>query len=213
MEEVAPRGGRADDSELIPVVTTEIKLLTPDEARDEILVEELVRLVNRAYAVGEAGLWLEGTTRTMPDEIMEAIRSGGMLAATAEGRIVGCAYVHPLDAGTADLRLISTEPERWGSGVGRELVRSAEQLMRSRGMTTMQLELLVPKEWVHPDKDRLRDWYTHLGYRVVRSAPFEQIAAHLASQLATPCEFLVFRKPLARISGRASSSGCRGRSG
>lgn len=181
-------------------MTAEVKLLAAGEARDEILVEELVRLVNRAYAVGEAGLWLEGTTRTGPDEIVETIRSGGMLAATATGRIVGCAYVHPLDGGTADLRLVSTEPELWGSGVGRELVRSAEQLMRSRGMTTMQLELLVPKEWVHPAKARLRDWYTRLGYRVVRSAPFEQIAAHLASQLATPCEFLVFRKRLAPVS-------------
>jgi hypothetical protein len=35
-----------------------------------------------------------------------------------------------------------------------------------------------------------------LGYRVVRSAPFEEIASHLASQLATPCGFLVFRKSL-----------------
>jgi hypothetical protein len=69
--------------------------------------------------------------------------------------------------------------------------------MRSRGVTTMQLELLVPKGWVHPEKDRLRGWYTRLGYRVVRSAPFEQVAAHLASRLAAPCEFLIFRKPLA----------------
>jgi hypothetical protein len=29
------------------------------------------------------------------------------------------------------------------------------------------------------------------------SAPFEQVAAHLASQLAVPCEFLIFRKRLA----------------
>jgi hypothetical protein len=68
--------------------------------------------------------------------------------------------------------------------------------MRSRGVTTMQLELLVPKGWVHPEKDRLRAWYTRLGYRVVRSAPFEQVAAHLQSELATPCEFLIFHKPL-----------------
>jgi GNAT superfamily N-acetyltransferase len=177
-------------------VTAEIKPLTPDEARDEALVEELVRVINEAYAVGEAGLWLDGTTRTGPGEIAEAIRNGGMLAATLEGRIVGCAYVRPLDAGTADLGLISVAPERWGSGVGRQLVRSAEELMRSRGVRTMQLELLVPKGWVHPEKDRLRGWYTRLGYRVVRSAPFEQVAAHLASQLATPCEFLILRKPL-----------------
>jgi GNAT superfamily N-acetyltransferase len=98
---------------------------------------------------------------------------------------------------SADLGLVSTAPERWGGGVGRELVRSAEQLMRSRGVTTAQLELLVPKEWVHPEKERLRAWYTRLGYRVLRLAPFEQVAPHLASGLATPCEFLVFRKALA----------------
>ena len=186
------------------MATAEVKLLAPDEARDEVLVGELVRLINGAYAVGEAGLWLEGTTRTGPDEIAEAIRSGGMLTATREGRLVGCAYLRQLDAGTADLRLVAAAPDQWGSGVGRELVRSAEDLMRSHGMPTMQLELLVPKGWAHPEKERLRSWYTRLGYRVVRSAPFEQVAAHLASQLATPCEFLIFHKPLAEAPGRGA---------
>jgi len=178
-------------------MAAEIKLLAPDDAGDEVLAEELAGIVNAAYAVGEAGLWRDGATRITPGEIAEAIRSGGVLAATLEGRLAGCAYVRPLDADTADLGLVSAAPDRWGSGVGRELVRAAEELMRSRGATTMQLELLVPRGWVHPEKDRLRGWYTRLGYRVVRTAPFEQVAAHLAPQLAVPCEFLIFRKPLA----------------
>ena len=177
-------------------MTAEVNLLAAGEADNEAIAEELAGLINAAYAVGEAGLWLEGTTRTQPAEIAEAIRSGGVLAASLEGRRVGCAYVRPLDAGTADLALISAAPDEWGSGVGRELVRSAEELMRSRGVTTMQLELLVPKGWVHPEKERLRSWYTRLGYQVVRSAPFEQVAAQLAPQLATPCEFLIFHKRL-----------------
>lgn len=183
------------------MVRAEVKLLAPDQTRNEVLVEELVRIINGAYAVGEAGLWLEGSTRTGRGEIAAAIRSGGMLTATLEGRLVGCGYVRTLDAGTADLGLLAAAPESWGSGVGRELVRSAEELMRSRGVMTMQLELLVPKGWIHPEKKRLSDWYTRLGYRVVRSAPFEHLAAHLASQLATPCEFLVFHKPLAELPG------------
>ncbi len=183
------------------MVTAEVALLGPDDARDEALVADLVDLINAAYAVGEAGLWLEGTTRTGPGEIAEAIRSGGVLAAGLQGRLVGCAYLHPVDAHTADLGLISAAPDRWGSGIGRELVRSAEDLIRSRGVTTMQLELLVPKGWVHPEKARLRGWYNRLGYEVVRSAPFEEVAGHLASQLAVPCEFLIFRKPLADAPG------------
>ncbi len=186
------------------VVTAEVKPLAPDAAGDEALVGELVRIINAAYDIGEAGLWLEGATRTRPDEIAEAIRTGGMLAARLEGRLVGCAYVRPLDGDTADLGLISTAPDYWGNGIGSDLVRSAEELMRSRGVTTMQLELLVPKGWVHPEKDRLLSWYTRLGYAVVRSAPFEQVAAHLASQLAAPSEFLIFRKRLADAPGRGA---------
>jgi GNAT superfamily N-acetyltransferase len=178
-------------------VTAEVKLLAPDEARHAGLVNGLVHLVNRAYALGEAGLWLEGATRTEPSEMARLIRSGGILAATADGRLVGCASVRPLDSATADLGLMAAAPELWGSGVGGGLVRAAEELMRSGGVATMQLELLVPKEWTHPEKERLRSWYTRLGYRVVRTARFDEVAAHLVSQLATPCEFLVFRKPLA----------------
>jgi GNAT superfamily N-acetyltransferase len=104
-----------------------------------------------------------------------------------------------MDAATADLGLISTATDQWGGGVGSRLVRSAEDLMRSRGATTMQLEVLVPKGWSHPAKDRLRDWYTRLGYRVVGSAPLDQVAAHLAPQLATSCELLIFHKQLAEV--------------
>jgi GNAT superfamily N-acetyltransferase len=175
---------------------TEVKVLAAHTAGDEALVDQLVGLVNRAYARGEAGLWLDDATRTGPTEIGEAIRSGGMLAATSEGKLVGCVYLRRLDPTTADLGLLSVAPGQWGHGVGRELVRAAEQLMRSDGVTTMQLELLVPRGWVHPEKARVRAWYTRLGYRVVGSEPFDHVAAQLASQLRTPCEFLILRKPL-----------------
>lgn len=175
----------------------EVEVLAPDRAGDEALAGEVARIINAAYAVGEAGLWQEGATRTDPAEMADAIRTGGMLAATLEDRLVGCAFVRPLEEGTADLSLISADPEAWGSGIGRELVRSAEALMRSRGVATMQLELLVPKSGAHPEKNRLHDWYTRLGYRVVRTAPFDEVAAHLEPQLAKPCEFLIFRKELA----------------
>jgi GNAT superfamily N-acetyltransferase len=177
--------------------TPEVTLLTADKARDTTLVGDLVGIVNNAYAIGEAGLWQEGATRTSPTEIAEAIRSGGLLAATLDGLPVGCANVQPLAAETADLGLVSVSPERWGTGLGRQLVRTAEERMRQRGVTTMQLELLVPKGWDHPNKLRLRDWYTRLGYRVIRTVRFEQVAAHLEPQLATPCEFLIFHKSLA----------------
>jgi GNAT superfamily N-acetyltransferase len=177
-------------------VTAQVELLAHDAADDEAVVEELANLINAAYAIGEAGLWREGWTRTSPVGVADAVRGGGMLVATLDGRIVGCGCVRALDGRTADLGFVAAAPDQWGGGVGREIVRSAEELLRSRRLTTMQLDLLVPREWVHPEKDRLRGWYTRLGYRIVRTAPFEEMTEHEASLLATPCEFLVFQKAL-----------------
>jgi GNAT superfamily N-acetyltransferase len=177
-----------------------VELLPPGAAADEALVEELARMINVAYAAGEGELWQLGDPeRTTPAKTADTVRDGGMLVARLDGRVVGCGRLRPLDASSADLGLVCAVPDRWGSGVGREVVRFAEELMRSRGVAAMQLELLVPRDWVHPQKQRLREWYERLGYRVVRTAPFEEFTSSpgAAARLATPCEFLVFRKELA----------------
>jgi GNAT superfamily N-acetyltransferase len=177
-------------------VTAQLEVLPAGAADERALVEELVDLVNAAYAAGEAGLWLEGTERTTRGEVAGLIRRGQTVVARLGSRLAGCACLRPRDVRTAELGFVCAAPDHWGSGLGRKLVRFAEELARSRGVETMQLELLVPRGWVHPDKDRLRAWYERLGYGAVRSAPFDEVATHAASQLTTPCEFLVFRKPL-----------------
>jgi ribosomal protein S18 acetylase RimI-like enzyme len=177
-------------------MTLDVQVLAAGAADDEAVVVGLVRVINRAYAVGEEGLWLDGGARITPAEIAEAVRRGDIVAARLDGEIVACASVRMLDATTADLGLISVDPDRQGEGLGREVVRAAEELMHARGVATAQLEVLVPTGWVHPWKVRLREWYERLGYRVVRTAPFDEVAPQLRPHLATPCEFLIFRKPL-----------------
>jgi hypothetical protein len=44
-------------------VTPQVELLSADAANDEALVEELVSLINAAYAVAESGLWLGNRRR------------------------------------------------------------------------------------------------------------------------------------------------------
>jgi deazaflavin-dependent oxidoreductase (nitroreductase family) len=168
----------------------------PDAAGDRALVDELARIVNAAYAVAEAGLWVEGTVRTSSEQVAGHVRDGDLLVATVADRVVGCVRVTAIDDATAELGLLSTAPDQWGHGVGGELVRAAEDLARARGAGTMELVLLDPTDTAHPGKGRLRAWYEGLGYRFVRSAPTEEVSLHAAAELAAPCEWLVFRKPL-----------------
>jgi len=160
------------------------------------LAPELADVINAAYAAAEGDLFREDATRTTPAEVEEPIRAGAMLVAWANGRIVGCASVRPVDDGTTELGFVSALPDEWGCGVGRELVRAAEALARLRGATTMRLKLLVPSDGSHPQKDRLGAWYRRMGYEQFESLAFEDVSARSASELAVPCEFQVFRKRL-----------------
>jgi GNAT superfamily N-acetyltransferase len=157
----------------------------------------LTDLINTVYAEGEKGLWRDGAARTSEAEMADLIGRGEFAVARRDNRIVGCIRLQQLAPDVAELGMLAAAPEERGTGVGRELVRFAEQRARDRGLPTMQLELLVPRDWHHPTKEFLRAWYTRIGYRVVGSGEVADAHPNLAPLLATQCRFLVFHKSLA----------------
>jgi GNAT superfamily N-acetyltransferase len=101
-----------------------------------------------------------------------------------------------LDESTGEFGMLAADPARRGVGIGRELVRFAERTSRDTGCREMQLELLVPREWTHPSKVFLAEWYGRLGYRVTHHVDLAGDYPHLAPLLATPCDLFVYRKEL-----------------
>ena len=63
-------------------------------------------------------------------------------------------------------------------------------------MRAMRLELLVPQGWRHPTKEFLRSWYERRGYRTIGTSSMYDAYPHLAPLLATPCNLIVYEKPL-----------------
>jgi len=163
---------------------------------DTSLVNELASLVNRVYAIAEDGLWTAGTSRTTPEKIAQSIDVGQIAVAIASGRIVGVIQVRRLETGEGEFGMLVADHEHRKQGVGRELVRFAERWSQGQGLATMQLELLVPRQWRHPTKEFLKAWYSRIGYRPVRTGQFEHCYPELAPQLATPCDFVIYHKPL-----------------
>ncbi|WP_103339567.1 hypothetical protein [Amycolatopsis sp. CA-126428] len=72
---------------------------------------------------------------------------------------------------TGGLRMVAAGPARRGVGAEQELVRFAERARQATGCRERPLELLVPR-------DLAEDY------------------PHLAPSLATPCDFLIYRKDL-----------------
>ncbi|MFI5952527.1 GNAT family N-acetyltransferase [Cryptosporangium sp. NPDC051539] len=156
----------------------------------------LAALVNDVYRVAEEGLWPPGTTRTSTDEIAALTAAGELLVASLDGEIAGVVRVRTLDEGTGEFGMLAGSRTHRGAGVGTALIRAAEERARDAGRTTMQLEILVPRDWAHPSKEFLRAWYGRLGYRHRRNEPLALTYPHLAPLLATPCDLTVWSKPL-----------------
>lgn len=177
-------------------MSVEVQLLPANASSDTALVAELTDLINRVYAAAEEGLWVDGAARTTPEEVSALIRAGEIAVARLAGRLVGSVRVQRLESGAGEFGMLVTEPGHRGAGIGLRLVRFAEQLSMDRGVSTMQLELLVPRTWIHPTKQFLNDWYTRIGYRIVRVGTIEETYPNLAPLLATRCDFRIYHRDL-----------------
>ena len=184
-----------------PGLMIDIRMVPADAGMDATLVDELSALVNSVYAVAEEGLWADGTPRTTPERMAELIAAGQIAVARADERIVGAVQIRRLGTGEGELGMLVADPDHRGQGVGRELVRFAERWSHEQGLDTIQLEVLVPRQWSHPSKEFLKAWYSRIGYRPVRAGQFEESYPELAPLLATPCEFVIYHKSL-RTRGR-----------
>jgi GNAT superfamily N-acetyltransferase len=175
-------------------LNVEVELLPASAAEDGALTAELRERINNAYAEAEAELWEPGFERIALKRVVEIVAAGEMAVAWADGRIVGSVRVRRLDETTGFFGLLAVDPADQGAGVGRELVRFAEELSRERGATHMELRLLVPRMGDDAHKGRLHVWYSRLGYRPVGRADFS--AAHPDAASRMPLDILTYRKLL-----------------
>ncbi|GAA3629970.1 GNAT family N-acetyltransferase [Kineosporia mesophila] len=165
-------------------------------APQDDVVAEVTALVNEVYEAGEKGIWADGTPRTDPAQIRSFMEAGEIAVAHRDGVFVGSVRVQQLPTGEAEFGMLAAHPAHRGTGIGSELMTFAETWARERGLSTMQLEVLFPTEWEHPDKAFLRAWYLRAGYELVRTGDFATDYPALAPRLATPCDYLIFHKHL-----------------
>lgn len=153
-------------------------------------------LVNAVYAVAEDGMWPEGATRTSATEIAQCAGAGQLFVASFGDRIVGCVKVVQLDARVAEFGMLAADPEVRGAGIGSALVRFAESHAARLGNEIMQLEIIQPRDFEHPSKVFLSQWYPRMGYVPVRTEDPEVMYPELVPLLAVPCDVVVYHKRL-----------------
>ena len=94
----------------------------------EHLVQELTELVNAVYATAEAGLWIDGATRTTVDEMRQMIAAEEIAVARVDGEVVGCVRIQQLDDGIGEFGMLVHPP----CSARQRRRRQADRLRRGR---------------------------------------------------------------------------------
>jgi GNAT superfamily N-acetyltransferase len=140
--------------------------------------EPIARLINAAFGPAE-GFFVDGD-RISTEEVRERFETGVFLVADD---YAGCVYVE-LRGDRAYFGLLSVDPSRQGSGLGKKLVAAAEDYARRHGCGFMDI-------WVVNLRTELPPMYGRLGYVLTGTDPWPEA---VPSKL--PCHFLRMEKEL-----------------
>ena len=172
-----------------------IDRVAPSNAAESELVERVATLINAAYIAAEHGLWHIPVGRTHADEVREWIAAARLVAAWVDGTVVGSVTSHLIDPVTGWFGALAVDLSWTGRGIASGLVRHAEREAAAAGAVSMQLELLQP-EPPHGHQERLRTWYSAIGYRPTGRLELAEIDANAVDHARFPLHAVVMRKAL-----------------
>lgn len=145
-------------------------------------LDPLLTLINSAFAVER--FFIRGD-RLTPQRIREHMRTGRFLLAEEDAELLGCVYVE-LHGEAAYLGLLSVDPARQKTGLGRRMVAAAEEFAREMGARRMDLTVVNLRTELPP-------FYQKLGYALVGAEPIRE---EMLPRVTQPCHFIRMSKPL-----------------
>lgn len=153
-------------------------------------------LINQVYSEAEDGMWLENSSRVTKEEVQEMLENKELILAISDDKIVGSLKKLVIDPTTCEFGILVADKTYRGQKIGSSLVNTFESWATNVGYKTLQLTLLTPRDWKQPSKEFLKKWYSRIGYTPERPESFNQRYPHRAHEMATKCDFTVWKKEL-----------------
>lgn len=158
---------------------------------------ELFEMMRDAYARTEIEIWGENYVRMPKHEYESLIDEGRIIGAMLDGKVVGSIHSRKIDAETSTFGLLGVHKEFGGLGIGTALIDAVEDRAKNEGSKYMNLEILRPRDFDVPIKDRLKKWYKGMNYVFTHHENFQDRRPDRAMDLKVPSVFDCYRKELA----------------
>ena len=165
-------------------------------------IDKIASLVNSAYRGQSAEQGWASEARMLAGQridsaMLTAMLSGGkatilLLRDREGGPLAGCVTLEPTEEASAwHLSMLTIDPKRQAEGLGRLLLSKAEEHLRARGATRVEIAVI----WL---REGLIEWYERRGYRRTgQTKPFPYGDQRFGLPLRDDLYFVVMDKSLA----------------
>ncbi|NVK65970.1 MAG: GNAT family N-acetyltransferase [Flavobacteriales bacterium] len=177
-------------SQLLTIYSSKNDVFSPSQCT------ELYEIMRDAYARTEVEIWGENYVRLPEHEFQKLIDDEVILGAALNGQLVGTLYLKKVNAQESSFGLLGVHSSAEGKGIGSKLIEVAENQARLDGSDYMVIDILRPRDFQMPGKNRLRTWYEKMGYEYTYSENFQDRRPDRAVDLKVPSVFDCFRKKL-----------------
>lgn len=159
-------------------------------------IELVSNLINTVYENSEREFWpTDGSySRTTIEEISSFIEKEELIIAQVGTEIIGTVHIYPIDNKTLGFGMLTSSLNYRKKGIGNLLLIAVESYAKSNNFNKIQLELLKPVSFKHPEKEYLEQWYIRKGYVFEETITHEKLYFKQATMLKFPCKFDIFIK-------------------
>lgn len=145
-------------------------------------LDSILSLINAAFQVER---FFKNQDRLTIEDLQAHFKTGTFLLSEDAGRIIGCIYVKR-SGERAYFGLLSVDPSRQKTGIGRRLVAAAEEFARETGARYMDLRIIHLRT-------ELVEIYGKMGYQITGTEPYPAERNHMLTQ---PVHFITMTKEL-----------------
>jgi ribosomal protein S18 acetylase RimI-like enzyme len=140
----------------------------------------IVSLINRAFAVER---FFKSGDRTDPEQVQQMMQDGKFLLLTDGDEMVACMFVR-VTGDRAYIGTLSVDPARQRSGLGRRMMREAEDYCRNAGCKALDIRIVNLRT-------ELPAIYRKLGFVETGTQ-----SAEVVKNATRPIHFITMSKPL-----------------
>lgn len=180
------------------------------------LIEPITQLVNEAYHLGEAGMWVTGTSRTSVEEIKTLVEQKRLIVALNNHELLGAIKITKQNDSSLEFGQLAVKKRSKRTGIGKQLIQYVEHHALQQGYSTIKLEILYPSdgfeqvlrdsESIDMNDSNITAWkkkallhkiYTSMDYKRIKVGDIAEFSAdypELVNSLAVPCKYVVYEK-------------------